>query len=38
MKGHIRRRGENSFELKYEAGIDPRTGKRITKYASVKGS
>ena len=38
MKGHIRRRGENSFELKYEAGIDPRTGKRITKYASFKGS
>ena len=38
MSGHIRRRGENSFELKYEAGIDPRTGKRITKYASVRGS
>ena len=38
MKGHIRRRGENSFELKYEAGIDPRTGKRVTKYASVKGT
>ncbi len=38
MKGHIRRRGENSFELKYEAGIDPRTGKRITKYASLKGT
>ena len=38
MKGHIRRRGENSFELKYEAGIDPRTGKRITKYQSFKGS
>ena len=38
MKGHIRRRGENSFELKYEAGIDPRTGQRITKYASFKGS
>ncbi len=38
MKGHIRRRGENSFELKFDAGIDPRTGKRITKYASFKGS
>jgi len=38
MKGHIRRRGENSFELKYEVGIDPRTGKRITKYTSVKGT
>jgi integrase len=38
MKGHVRRRGENSFELKYEAGIDPRTGRRVTKYASFKGS
>jgi integrase len=38
MEGHIRRRGENSFELKYEAGIDQRTGKRITKYASVMGT
>lgn len=36
--GHIRRRGENSFELKYEAGIDPRTGKRVTKYISFKGT
>ena len=37
MKGHIRKRGGNSFELKYECGIDPRTGKRVTKYASFKG-
>jgi integrase len=37
MSGHIRRRGEN-FELKYEAGIDPRTGKRITKYLSFAGT
>jgi integrase len=36
--GHIRRRGENSFELKYEAGTDPRTGRRITRYVSFKGS
>lgn len=36
--GHIRKRGENSWELKYECGIDPRTGKRITKYASFKGT
>jgi hypothetical protein len=36
--GHIRKRGKNSFEIKYEAGIDPRTGQRITKYASFKGS
>lgn len=38
MSGHIRRRGERSFELKYDVGTDPRTGKRVTKYASFKGS
>jgi integrase len=38
MSGHIRRRGASSFELKYEAGTDPCTGKRITKYQSFKGS
>ena len=38
MSGHIRRRGEESWELKYEAGTDPRTGKRITKYQSFKGT
>jgi len=26
----------NSFELKYEAGTDPRTGKCVTKYLNVK--
>ena len=35
--GHIRQRGKNSFELKFDFGIDPVTGKRITKYKSVKG-
>ena len=38
MSGHIRRRGERSWELKYEAGTDPRTGQRIPKYQSVKGT
>jgi len=37
MKGHIRRRGENSFELKFEGGTDA-TGKRVTKYTSFRGS
>jgi hypothetical protein len=37
MRGHIRRRGEHSWELKYDVGTDPRTGARITKYASFKG-
>jgi integrase len=38
MSGHIRRRGERSWELKYDLGRDPLTGKRITRYASVKGT
>lgn len=38
MTGHIRRRGERSWELKFDAGIDPLTGKRETKYYSVKGT
>src|SRR5262245_25781674 len=38
MKGHIRRRGSRSFELKYDAGNDPATGKRRTRYASFKGT
>jgi integrase len=36
--GHIRRRGANSFEIKFDVGTDPRTGKRRTKYVSFKGS
>jgi integrase len=36
--GHIRRRGERSFELKFGSGADPRTGKRVTKYVSFKGT
>jgi hypothetical protein len=38
MRGHIRRRGERSWELKYDVGTDPRTGRRVTKYASFKGT
>jgi integrase len=38
MKGHIRRRGECSFELKFDAGRNPATGKRIIKYQSFKGT
>jgi hypothetical protein len=35
MTGHIRRRGARSFEIKYEAGVDPRTNKRVTRYQSL---
>ena len=36
-KGHIRQRGPNAWELKYDAGTDPITGQRITKYKTVRG-
>jgi integrase len=38
MGGHIRRRGERSWELKFDCGRDPVTGERITQYHSFKGS
>src|SRR5262249_11737549 len=36
--GHIRRRGENSWELKFDLGTNPVTGKRETRYHSFKGT
>jgi integrase len=38
MAGHVRRRGSRSFELKYDVGTDPLTGKRRVRYASFKGT
>jgi integrase len=38
MTGHIRRRGERSWELKFDTGRDERTGKRITQFHSFKGT
>jgi integrase len=38
MTGHIRRRGKNSWELKFDAGADPFAGKRRSRYQSFKGS
>jgi integrase len=37
MKGHIRRRGTHSWELKFDAGTDA-TGGRRTRYVSFKGT
>jgi hypothetical protein len=37
MKGHIRRRGQASFELKFDLGRDPVSGKRRVRYQSFKG-
>lgn len=36
--GHIRQRGRDSWELKYDAARDPVTGKRTVKYKTVRGS
>jgi integrase len=38
MSGHIRRRGANSWELKFDVGVDPLTGKRKIRYHSFKGT
>jgi integrase len=38
MTGHVRRRGTRSWEIKFDLGTDPRTGKRLTKYHSFKGT
>jgi integrase len=38
MSGHIRRRGERSWELKYDADRDPATGKRRVRYVSFRGT
>jgi hypothetical protein len=38
MTGHVRRRGERSWELKFDIGTDPLTGKRLTRYHSFKGT
>jgi len=38
MTGHIRRRGARSWELKFDLGTDPLTGRRKTAYHSFKGT
>ena len=38
MTGHIRPRGENSWELKFDIGRDEKTGKRVTQFHTFKGT
>src|SRR6516225_6849959 len=38
MRGHIRRRGEGTWELKFDAGRDDKTGKRLTRFHSYRGT
>src|SRR5215472_1081833 len=37
MSGHLRQRSRLSWEIKFDAGRDPATGKRKTRYVTVKG-
>jgi integrase len=38
MTGHVRRRGEHSWEIKFDVGADPLTGKRRIRYVTFKGT
>ena len=38
MTGHIRRRGKQSWEIKFDLGTDHLSGKRMTRYHSFKGT
>jgi len=38
MKGHIRRQGDGSWELKFDLGRDPVTRKRQTRYHTFRGT
>jgi integrase len=37
VNGHIRQRGASAWELKYDIGADPITGKRRIRYQTVRG-
>lgn len=38
MTGHISRRGEHSWRIKFDAGRDATTGKRNVQYVTVRGT
>lgn len=37
-QGHIRQRGKQSWQLKFDLGRDPATGKRITRLVTFRGT
>jgi hypothetical protein len=37
-QGHIRPQGEGSWEIKFDLGRDPLTGRRTTKYVTFRGT
>jgi integrase len=38
MKGNITRRGANSWRLKFDLDRDPKTGKRLSRFVTVRGT
>lgn len=38
MTGHIRQRGKDSFQIKFDIGADPKTGERRIRYVSFRGT
>jgi hypothetical protein len=38
MKGHIQKRGKNSWRLKFDAGLNPLTGDRKIQYKTFRGT
>jgi integrase len=38
MKGNLTRRGKASWRLKFDIGVDPVTGRRITKFVTLRGT
>jgi integrase len=38
MKGNLTRRGKNSWRIKFDLGTDPATGRRQTRYHTVRGT
>ena len=38
MKGNLTRRGKTSWRLKFDTGRDPITGRRVTKFVTLRGT
>ncbi|MEK7874633.1 MAG: Arm DNA-binding domain-containing protein, partial [Pseudomonadota bacterium] len=38
MRGHIRKRGKDSWTIVISLGHDPSSGKRLQKWVSIKGT
>lgn len=38
MEGSVTRRGKHSWRLKFDVGTDPSTGRRLTRYVTVRGT